>query len=319
MTKSSNTHGNPYHDKEGKFTSSDSAGEKKALTEGDVFSNIEFDPDNIDSFLDSFVIEEPKSSQYKKCETNQEAEQLANSILGEGVATYGNSDIRMANKMNEALFNVHGYWPNIFEGVKLFGQNEPKVQFAQMKQIMIKAISSKTNIPDEFAEIVINNTSSLNKVLKKSFYENSVGLVGGLTASSFGILVLNPVSGYDKLKNSFSYNNKSLHDGEYKNGILWTTYHEIGHLFSNWIKRHSGENSIKDIHDLRSFTLKHHVDNTTSYGATSDDEFASEAFADVMLNGNKATKANQECVKIMRRIYSDLTGTSITGPKLIGD
>lgn len=299
--------GNPYHDKLGRFTTKEGGDISKLETIDDFLDSF---GENIDDFLGSFE-EKPEITEFVEAKTIEEAQEFANSLLGEGKVTYG-KDLEAANKCNKALFDMYKQFGKII-GNDLHYFTNDLVQFNNSKNSILndrvnKALSrlhsdpEYQNLPDymkafydkKVAEKAKNNTA---KVFKENYWVSKAGLVGGITMTDIGHVVINPFSGRETLELLFNNTNHIPPDG-----YEWVCYHELGHIVTGNLLKKCSKEELRSLKAVYNHAVKD--DATTSYGTVSVDEFMSEAIADYYLRGDKARSHHKRVVEIIMGLYN---------------
>lgn len=126
MKKSNNTKGNPYHDEDGKFTSSNGAREKNAIENGISFQStsdeIKIDAGKITAEgIAKFLKNKKENASSYVPKTIEYAQKKGDEILGkQGSVIYSKfTDVEVANQYNEAIAIVKKDFSEIFSGATL--------------------------------------------------------------------------------------------------------------------------------------------------------------------------------------------------------
>lgn len=304
-TKSQNTQGNPWHDEDGKFTSKtggvvdNTENAEFDVDNPDAFLS-SFDADNPDDFLSSFEEEQPKQPklvEYKIASSVEEAEEIANAILGKEAAFYDKLDLEYANQINKCLYNVHQKYPKIFEKFNYIG-NTPEV-LLKCENMIVKTMPNQY-----YAKVVSDNFKHISWGKKTGYGTGAITVYSALTGDQ-GI-VLNPYNKNVTMGCDFS---GQIHKHiKLEEKRLYPIYHELGHVCSNFLKQNGKIGEMMSFRKIVLGLYKLSDHEFTKYAAVGGkDEFFSEAFADVMCFGDKARPRNKQAVELWEELYDEIT------------
>lgn len=352
--KSTNTQGNPWHSEEnGQFvskneTASSSTEENEAMGYfggnpiKPVSKNMKLGTiDKIKDFLQknreiqevykNEVIEPEVENEtgIKKATTVEEAEMIGNQIFGRNCVFYepgGNVDYM--NQCNQALYDVHKDFPELFHSVLKFGSRN--------RNIDKKAIQRETN--ERMSEIA--KSLNLESNLLKNIMNKLIRVKGrtSLTTRIESTLNFSLRSGsrkYGKIQNyplkgefvgkmppsaitiqpDYFINTQTIershqndiktkyHEIAEKGFGYQTTSHELGHLVSLTLMLNFFDNEENNEIKAMVENVRQNIVPSVSYAHQDIDECIAEAFADAYSNTKPVYQENAQIVEYFKKKY----------------
>ena len=314
--------GNPNHDSDtGEFTSKEGGSGK----EQSIIDNIT--PERKAELLRNLakVREEiAKHGQNNVAVTNlkeandlSEAERIGNEILGrEGVKYSNNTDIRCANEMNRALYDLHNDFPELFEVMLKYGDANLKEQtYEDFRRIIVNRRRSLETISKSL-NLDAAEQERFEKVLTYEsdewwyHVERESGCLGSLLYGAAEDAFYSVSLNVHYTKNKDSYDASMLHSEQTgfhyasgKGGAYAVATHELGHLIDHALRKRVGDLGSRQISaKLKQLKV---TGKRSRYAMKNDAEFVAEAFSDVYSNGDQAQTMNKELVKFYKEVYAN--------------
>lgn len=314
--------GNPYHNSDdGTFTSAEGgAGVDKNIIE-------KLTPERLAEIRENLAKVREERAQhgnnkievgdFKEASDLKEAERIGNEILGRpGVKYSEKTDIKCANEMNQALYDMHADFPELFEVMLKYGDANLKEQpYNEFREIIVERRRSLETIARSM-NLDESERARFEKILtyeSDEFWyhiERESGCLGSMlyggARDAFYSVSLN--THYTKNKESFDMTmlhsaSTGFHYDSGKGGAYGVATHELGHLIDYALRKRSGDIGSRKISDkIRNLKI---TGQRSRYGMTSDAEFVAEAFSDVYSNGEQAQEMNKKLVAFYKEVYAN--------------